>query len=195
MRTKTIKPFTRLFSAGSGLLLACLLGHAAFAADAEGAAAATAKAQPPIVVTLTQFKVGQDDKGAPKLLDAKLVLPGDVMEYRASYKNQSTAAISVAATLPIPEALEYIQDSAMATSASGKRIAHTVALVDSRFGVEPLMRKALSADGSSVTHAVPYAEYRFVRWNLDSLAPGASVEVSLRAKVAQTLAPATGAAQ
>jgi hypothetical protein len=35
--------------------------------------------------------------------------------------------------------------------------------------------------------AVPYAEYRFVRWDLGKLAPGKSAEVSIRAQVSQNL--------
>lgn len=188
---KSNKPLSRLIYASVVILLASLLNQAAMAVEAEIPATATASgtAQAPVLVTLTQFKWGQDEKGTPQLQDAKVVMPGDVMEYRASYKNQSTKTLSVVATLPVPEALEYQQDSAMARDAHNHRIAHTVALRDEQFAAEPLMAKLVLSDGTNVTHAVPYAEYRFVRWNLQDLAPGATVEVSLRAKVAQTVEP------
>lgn len=195
MRTKTIKPFFRLYFAGLGLLLASLVGHAAFAADADATVTATVKAPQPVAVTLTQFKVGQDAKGVPILVDAKIVAPGDVIEYRAVYKNQSLAPLSVAATIPVPEALEYIKDSATAKSASNTPIAHTVALKDNQYAPEPLMRRLITADGASVAHAVPYAEYRSVRWILEKMAPGASVEVSLRARVAENQGPSVDAPQ
>jgi uncharacterized repeat protein (TIGR01451 family) len=188
MHKESNKPLSKLLFTGLGLLLACLLNQTAFAADADAPSNAKAGGAPqsPVVVTLTQYKLGQDEKCAPHLQDAKVVMPGDVMEYRATYKNQGTTTLSVVATLPVPEGLEYIPDSAMALSANKSRLLHTVALKESQFAAEPLMRKVVLPDGTNVTHAVPYAEYRFVRWNLEQLAPGASVEVSLRARVAQT---------
>lgn len=195
MRTKTMKPLSRLYSAGLGLLLACLVSHAAFAADADATVTATVKAPQPVAVTLSQFKVSQDAKGAPILVDAKVVAPGDVIEYRAVYKNQSLAPLSVAATIPVPEALEYIKGSAAAKAANSGPIAHTVALKDNQYAPEPLMRRLITADGASVAHAVPYAEYRSVRWMLEKMAPGSSVEVSLRAKVAENQVPSVDAAQ
>lgn len=182
MRKKVNKLLAQWFCAG--LLLACLASHASFAADLE--AAATGKALPPIAVVLSQFKLSQDASGAPKLVAANAVVPGDVMEYHATYSNQSKAAVSVIATLPVPEALEYIAYSATAQSANNSPIAHTVALKDSRFAPEPLMRNLALPDGGSISHAVPTSEYRFVRWNLENMEPGTSVEVSLRAKVTQT---------
>jgi hypothetical protein len=194
MRTKTIKALPLFISGGVGSLLLsllCLAGLPAHAADMDvpATASASARVEAPILVTLTQFKVGQDASGKPALLDAKVVLPGDVLEYRAIYKNQSTLPLSVAATLPVPEALEYLGDSATGKSGESSRMAHTVALKDSQFSAEPLMRKKVGADGATVTQVVPTSEYRYVRWNLEKLAPGASAEVTLRAKVLQNQEP------
>jgi len=150
------------------------------AADAD-AVAASSQTKAPIVVSLKQFKVLKDQKGGTQFVDAALVLPGDVIEYRATYSNRSAAALPVTATLPIPESLEYIKDSAKAVG----DIAHTVAQKDSQFANEPLVQKVTTASGATLSQPVPYASYRYVRWDLGRLASGKSIEVSVRAKVAQ----------
>ncbi len=179
MLSKTRKVFPPLFALVAGLLMAGLVPAAAYAADAD--AQANPKSQAPIVVNLKQFKVLTDDKGQSRLTDASLVVPGDMLEYQATYTNRSANVLAVVATLPVPEAVEYIKDSARSTPA----IAHAVALKDSQFGPEPLLRKVVNASGSTLMQPVPYAEYRFVHWDLGKLAAGGSVLVSIRAKVAQ----------
>ena len=149
------------------------------------------KGQAPIVVILKQFKVLKDDKGETQFLDAALVLPGDVLEYRASYSNRSASAVAVLATMPIPESTEYIQESA----ASRSKVPHTVALKNAQFAKEPLIQKTTSASGATLSQPVPYAAYRYVRWDLGKLAPGESVEVSVRARVSQNLEVDAAAAE
>lgn len=171
---------------GLGLTLVWLLGaswlaRASWAAD--GDEAASAKNQAPIVVNLKQFKVILDAKGEPKLIDAMVVLPGDVIEYQATYTNRSVNTLAVVATLPVPESVEYIKDSAK----SKPQFAHTVALKDSQFVQEPVLKKAVSSSGATLMQPVPYSEYRFVRWDLGRLAPGSTTEVRIRTKVAQNL--------
>ena len=78
------------------------------------------------------------------------------------------------ATLPIPQGLEYLPKSAKPFNASLQMAGR-----DGQFGVEPLQRKA--ADGSA--QALPYTEYRTMRWSIGQLNAGASVVVSARAKV------------
>lgn len=152
------------------------------AADAA-ATLGSAKNQTPITIELKQFKVLKDEHGNVKLMDASAVLPGDVIEYRALYSNRGNSALPVIATLPIPESLEYLKDSATADN----KLAHTVALKDSQFSKEPLVQKFVTASGSTVSQPLPYASYRYVRWDLGNLPSGKSIEVSVRAKVAQNL--------
>jgi uncharacterized repeat protein (TIGR01451 family) len=168
----------------SSLALVCFLGagpmvRGAWAADGEVAA----NNKVPIVVKLKQFKVVKDAKGEPKLMDASLVLPGDVIEYQATYSNRGLTPLSVTATLPVPESVEYVKESAKSSTS----LPHTVALKDSQFAQEPLVRRVTETGGAAVTQQVPYAQYRFVRWDLGKLMPGASIEVSIRAQVAQNL--------
>jgi uncharacterized repeat protein (TIGR01451 family) len=177
MSYKSKKIISTLIPACLSLLLACLAPTHVSAADADS----SAKTQSPIVVNLKQFKVIQDAKGEAKYTDASLVLPGDLLEYQATYTNRGTVPLTVTATLPVPEAVEYVKDSAKAKPA----LAHSVALKDSVFAQEPLTRKVAATGASALVQQVPYAEYRFVRWDLGRLAPGASAEVSIRAQVGQ----------
>lgn len=179
MSQTTKKMITALLPACLTLLLACLTPACVAAADADS----SAKTQSPIVVNLKQFKVVLDAKGEAKYIDASLVLPGDMLEYQATYTNRSTLPLAVTATLPVPQAVEYVKDSAKAKPA----LAHSVALKDSVFAQEPLTRKVAATGGATLVQQVPYAEYRFVRWDLGRLAPGASAEVSIRAQVGQNL--------
>ena len=134
--------------------VACLAaaGLACFSVSAADADLVTpgAKSQAPIVVRLKQFKVLKDDKGETQFLDAALVLPGDVLEYRASYSNRSASAVAVLATMPIPESTEYIQESATSRS----KAPHTVALKDAQFAKEPLLQRTTSASGATLSQPV-----------------------------------------
>jgi uncharacterized repeat protein (TIGR01451 family) len=164
------------------LLVATWLGlHMPLARAADSDEVALSKS--PIAVQLKQYKVVTDSKGQPKLVDASLVLPGDVVEYQVRYSNRSQAPIAVVATLPVPESVEYVKDSARAPGTIG----HTVALKDNQFAPEPLLKTVSVSGGATVKQAVPYGEYRFVRWDLGNLAPGSSTDVSIRAQVAQNL--------
>jgi uncharacterized repeat protein (TIGR01451 family) len=177
-----LRQLIRNFVALVCLLTFGLISLSVSAADAE-AVTANAKDQAPIVIHLKQFKVVKDEKGEQQFIDAALVLPGDVIEYRASYANRGKTALPVVATMPIPESMEYIKESAKAKDG----LAHKVALKDSQFSNEPLLRKVVTASGATLSQPLPYASYRYVRWDLGRLSPGNSIEVSVRAKVSQNL--------
>lgn len=164
------------------LLAIGIFSFGAIAADADPVAMGVKK-QAPIVIHLQQFKVTKDEKGEAKFEEATAVLPGELLEYRATYSNQGTTALPVVATLPIPEGLEYVKESAK----SKNKIAHTVAQKDAQFSNEPLVQRVVTASGATLSQPIPYASYRYVRWDLGRLSPGNSIEVSVRAKVAQNL--------
>lgn len=169
------------------MALACLVCAGVFSGNASAADpavdAAKAKTQSPIAINLKQYKVVKDEQGATQYLEAALVVPGDVIEYRAIYSNRSSSVLPVVATMPIPEAMEYVKESAKAKT----NIGHTVAARDSQYANEPLVQKVTTASGVTLSQPLPYASYRFVRWDLGRLSPGSSVEVSVRAKVSQDL--------
>ena len=164
-----------------GFTLFCLVCAVLFSVTVHAADAEPGKA--PIAIQLKQFKVVKDEQGEQKLIDAALVVPGDVIEYRATYINRSSVALPVIATMPIPESMEYVKESAKAKN----NLAHTVALKDSQFANEPLLQKVTTAAGATLSQPAPYAAYRFVRWDLGKLPAGNSIEVSVRAKVSQDL--------
>jgi len=173
-------------SARSIFSLVCLLCAGLFSLQTFAADASTpvkAQAQAPVAINLKQFKVTKDEQGQTKYVEAALVVPGDVIEYRAIYSNRSGNVLPVVATMPIPESMEYVKESA---KTNGKAV-HTVAAKDAQYAYEPLQQKVTTASGATLSQPVPYASYRFVRWDLGRLSPGSSVEVSVRAKVSQDL--------
>lgn len=139
--------------------------------------------QRPLAISLSQKKVKKDDHGREVLVDASSVLPNDVIEYRAVYRNVSSGALKrISAALPLPEGLEYLPNSAQPKK--GVQFAGAAANV---YGPEPLQRTL--ANGR--TEALPYNEYRQVRWAIDELAPGAEVVVVARARVESVKPPAS----
>jgi len=139
-----------------------------------------------VTVELTLFKVVKGADGKEQLLDATKVKPNDVLEYRATYTNHDTKAVKgVVANLPIPNGLVY-----EAKSAKPGATLVQVATKDGAFSAEPLTRKV----GEKI-EAVPYSEYRMLRWNLGQLPAGGSMAVSARATVEVYVPPAATAAQ
>ena len=148
---------------------------------------------PPLLVTLQQFKYLGPSQAAEVLLEAGAVRPGDVIEYRASYHNRGSEPLAVTARLPIPLSVVYEASSASASQS----LQPTVAQADQRFAPEPLEKTVVRSGSEPVVVKVPYADYRYVQWNLGRLQPGITKEVRLRARVAQTqpLAPSAATPQ
>jgi len=164
----------------SVLLISCLWtaspAFAQFKEPTKGdrldqAVAANPKA---VSINLTQRKVVKDERGREKWIEASQVRPHDVIEYRATYVNTSDKSVKgMTATLPIPEGMEYLPQSALPA------VGVQVTAADGVFATEPLVRKL--SDGKVVP--VAYGEYRMLRWNIGQMAPGATVVVSARVKV------------
>lgn len=145
------------------------LGSAAYAGNAQ---------TEPLAIQLTMKKIVTDSKGHENLVDAPSIKPGDLVEYTATYRNRSKKAISgLNGSLPIPQGLEYIKQSAL-PSATMQATADGV-----RFGVEPLMRSVRDKNSIEQQVEVPYSEYRSLRWNLGSLDAGKRTTVSARMRV------------
>ena len=89
-------------------------------------------------VELTQRKVIKDAQGKEQLVDASTVKPGDVLEYRATYTNNSAKTVTgLVGELPIPLGLEYQRKTARPGAAQVK-----AATKEGVFSAEPLMRKS-----------------------------------------------------
>jgi uncharacterized repeat protein (TIGR01451 family) len=169
---------------GAGALLLAGL-TAPVMAQPVGAAAKPqldAAAKKVVAAELTQFVVVKAANGREQLLDASSVKPGDVLEYRVTYTNNSGKAVTgLVADLPIPEGLEYVPRSAKPGADLVK-----AAVKDGEYSAEPLMRKGKA----NKPEPVPYAEYRALRWTLGQLPAGGVAAVSARAKVEVVIPPA-----
>lgn len=133
-----------------------------------------------VTVVLTQSKVVKGSDGNEQFQDAATIKPGDVIEYKATYTNNTGKPVKgLVADLPIPEGLEYLPRSAKPGASLVK-----AATKNAVFESEPLVRKL--AGGK--TEPVPYSEYRMLRWSLGQLPANGSTAVSARAKV-EAVAP------
>jgi len=146
------------------------------AAPTVSGAPASPGSQGPVDIKLTAYKVVTQD-GKDELQPAEKIKPGEVIEYRAQYANTGNAAVKgLAATLPIPAALEFLPGTespdGVQASTDGKS-----------YAAPPLKHISKAADGSTKIVIVPAAEYRFLRWNVGELGAGKSVTVSARARV------------
>jgi len=182
--------FLRLLADRRPVLGALLASAALFTASSPDAlkaqqsarvAPAAVPAAKALSVSLKQYKVVRDPKGGERLIDAAKVVPGDVLEYRATYTNTSAQPITnLVATLPIPAGTQYVPRSAQPQAA-----APLAATSDGVFAAEPLMRRV---DGQA--RAIPYGEYRSVRWRVAQVPARGAVSVSTRAKVEVVIPPA-----
>ena len=136
-----------------------------------------------VVVELKSQKVVKGADGKEKFESAESARPGEVIEYKASYRNKGkNTAANMMATIPVPLGMEYIPDSA--------RPEKVLASVDGKvFGPVPLKRKVTLPSGQTETREVPYEEYRQIRWEIKSLAPGQSTSVKMQAKLSTTQQP------
>lgn len=152
-------------------LLNLCLALASLALGQAALAQATA-----VTSTLTAQRVEMVD-GKAVLKPAGQGKPGEVIEYSGSYRNASTAAVDkLQAVVPVPVGTTLVAGSAQPAAAQ----ASTDGV---RFAPMPLMRTVRQADGTERTEPVPLAEYRALRWDVGTLAAGASTLVRLRARI------------
>ena len=136
-----------------------------------------ARAGSDVSVALSAQRVTAKTGGREVMERADRAKPGDVIEYRATYRNAGSAAVrKVDATLPIPAGTEYLGHSA--------RPAPGLASTDGRtFAPIPLMRRVRLADGRDVMREVPASEYRWLRWSLGSIDSRGERSVTARVRV------------
>lgn len=132
-------------------------------------------------VTLSVAKIVVPEPGAPeRRVDAAQAQPGDLLEYRAVYRNDTARTLSRAQlTLPVPlagHAVEYLHGSAQPATASASRDGR-------RYAAPPLYIDRVGADGRAQRVPAPAADYRFLRWELGDLPPGAIRTVHARVRV------------
>ncbi len=145
--------------------------------SAASFAPALAFASGPVNVALTAQRVTIEN-GRESLGSADAARPGEVLQYRAVYRNDGKAAVrSLMATLPIPAGLEYLPRTAAPAVVQASLDGKTFAPV-------PLMRRTRDAAGREVVREVPPSEYRFLRWSIGTLSPKETRTVVARARVA-----------
>jgi len=129
-----------------------------------------------VSVALHAFKVVPTATGS-KLVATESAEPGDTIQYLVTYSNTGkTPARDVQATLPVPQGgMVYVTDTATPTA--------VLASIDgTSYAPMPLMRTVTRA-GKQQQEAIPVSEYRFLRWKLGEIAPGASITVSSRMRL------------
>ncbi len=152
------------------MILASLMLAPVMALAADGA-----KSEP-VSVHMDAYKIVVE-KGIEHKKQANMAYPGDVLEYRATYTNNTDHDISdLKATLPVPAGMELLPDT---TSPAGAK----ASLDGARYADIPLMRKVKQPDGTWKEEKVPYKEYRSLRWNLNRLAAGKNKVVVARMRV------------
>lgn len=130
----------------------------------------------PVEVTLHAFQVSPAAGG--KLVPTSEARPGDVIEYRVTYRNPArVVAKQVVATLPVPAGgMAYLDGSASPGTLQAS-------LDGVHFAPVPLKREVVR-EGKRVSETVPSSEYKSLRWNLGDLSAGQQVTVSARMRLA-----------
>ena len=124
-----------------------------------------------------------------KAVDGKIVKlsaadakPGDVIEYTATYANNSKASVErLLASVPIPSGTTLVDKTAVPVDA-------TASIDALNFMKMPLMRSVKAANGSFRSEPIPLEEYRALRWTVATIPAGQQVVVSIHVRVNSTLA-------
>ena len=148
----------------------CLLGTAVLVL-AGSVFAETKTTKEPVSVELKTFLIGAGTDGKPTSKLVTKVKPNDVIEYRATYTNNTTAKIkNLAATLPIPVETQFLAKSQPENAEASTDGTH--------FAPMPLKRK----EGNQMVN-VPLKDYRALRWTIAELPAGKSVTVSAQTRI------------
>ena len=126
---------------------------------------------------LQQYKVLSKAGGKEELASVEQVKPGEVIEYQLKCVNGTGQSITnLRPLLPLPVGLAFIPSSTNPDT--------VMASLDGKsWGAIPLKRKVKLPSGEEKTVAVPYSQYRFLRWTVSELGAGKSVKLSARARI------------
>lgn len=139
-----------------------------------------------VSVDLVQYKVIEPEDGKERLIEAKEVRPGDVLEYVVTYSNNSAGVVrDLKALLPVSEGLEYVAKSAVPPAVE---VATKEGVRGGKFAKEPLMRSVTGTDGVAHLEPVPVSDYSALRWNAPELQPGKSFTVRARMTLPKAVA-------
>lgn len=146
--------------------------------SASSVVIAEVAAKPAVSVNLSAYEISMNKKGESVVKPVDQVKPNDIIEYRATYTNNTAKTISgLVATLPIPADTQFL-----AKSTPAKAQASTDGI---NFAAMPLKRKM----GTQMVN-VPLQEYRALRWTIAELPAGKSVIVTAQTRVNSTASAA-----
>ncbi len=141
---------------------------------------AFAQAQEPLVASLEAYKVTAIENAREAFAKADTALPGDIIEYRATYTNTTERVLtSLSLDIPIPAGLTWIAGAPATTNGTAASPAPGFASIDGKNFV------ALPLDPGIAPGLV-----RVLRWNLPSIGPRGVATLALRARVNAEAAPA-----
>lgn len=131
-----------------------------------------------VVSELKVFKIVVLEDGSEQATEATEVKPGDVIEYRLVYTNQTNGSISqLLPVLPIPAGIQYQSQSAF-PALSGASVAAVGEILPL-----PLKRQERLPSGLLVERMVSEEEFRRLQWLVSTLAAGEQITLTARAKV------------
>ena len=138
---------------------------------AVNASAETKVSKDPVSVELKTYLVSASADGKPTAKLVTKVKPNDIIEYRATYTNNTSGKIkNLAATLPIPAETQFLAKSQPENAQASTD--------GTNFAPMPLKRK----EGNQMVN-VPLKDYRALRWTIAELPAGKSVIVSAQTRV------------
>jgi uncharacterized repeat protein (TIGR01451 family) len=138
-------------------------------------AAMASAADHDVVANLSVAKVSARGDGMQALEPVRKTRPGDILEYRITYRNKGReAARGVVGTLTVPvHRMSYVPHSGLPgvleASLDGKT-----------FAPAPLMRLVAHDDGRVEMQPVAPSEYRYLRWQLGDMPARSTITVSAR---------------
>lgn len=144
----------------------------ALALSASAAAEGVTSRLDAVRVTMTE--------GGERFAPAKRAKPGETVEYRLTYRNDTDGPVTGFVALgPVPEGTAFVPGSASADrdavlEASAPGVA---------WATPPLVREVRRADGTTDRVTVDPSEYDAVRWRLTAAMP-AGAELGARYRVA-----------
>lgn len=149
-----------------GLTLCLMMGF-----SATHVALAESKVKEPVSIQLKAFKKIVDSKGKVQFISSDMTKPKDIIEYRATYTNNTTGGIKgLKATLPIPADTQYT-----GTHSPAGALASTDGI---NFAAIPLKK---TVNGKAIE--IPLKDYRALQWQIAELPAKKSVTVVAQTKV------------
>jgi len=128
---------------------------------------------------LRVYKISIDAEGNEVATEVTEVKPGDIIEYRLTYQNETDGDLTqITPVLPIPPEMFYLESTA-SPALSGA----SVSTIANDFRQPPLTRQVTLPDGSQVNRVISAQEYRRLQWLVPALAAGESITLTARVEV------------